>query len=658
MLALILLVSMLPLSALAASPFADVTESDWFLDAVNYVYEKNIMSGTGKGFEPTTNTTRAMMWTMLARLDGVDMIGAHKPWYVAAQQWCKTIGISDGTAPDGVLTREQLACMLYRFAQYRDLDVQVDKSADLKSYDDFSDVSAWAAEAMRWACSVGILKGDNGRLLPKSYASRAQVATMLYRYDTQVETAERATVTFEMNCDDLGTYKTVFVKLGASLEKPASPSREDYTFAGWYTASEGGKLYTFPVTVMEDMTLYAHWVPTVACNHTEGYTYQQNDSKTHTVLCAKCGDVVNAIAPHERAEGKEWMCVCGYALQVWDGTAASAEELASITDAEAKTVTIQTANQLAALAQSVNAGNTYLGYTITLEADLDLGGRNWTPIGTKENPFRARVFDGKNHTISYLRCNGGATNPIDKEATCQGLFGCTYTGGMQIVEVMNLNLHNADIYAMNSAGALIGCVDSEQSAYWLGGYTGVHDIKLTGKVTIEGGNSGGIAGSPVGYWTLQTGYKHITIDADEGSYLSNLKARELSGEGVGGALGGIVAIAAWDRGSEDLTSNLNLFAAAGNVGGIVSIGNQYWKNIHCTGNVTVKNVDAETFNDKMARYYGTAIGCIAPTYTRAEMSQARKDSIVATGELRIELTDGRVVTSNAQESNKIGGWAY
>lgn len=351
----------------------------------------------------------------------------------------------------------------------------------------------------------------------------------------------------------------------------------------------------------------------------------------------------------------------------WDGSVATEEQLlATVTnyvysrneETGAETIgrqfNISSPELLAAYAVYVNRGKCCTTDKVVLTEDINLGNQNWTPIGTTEHPFVARTFDGQNHKISNLTLNGGAENPTDLLATNQGLIGVTYTNGT-IVEIMNLEIHNANIYAMNSAGALIGCLDTAQSSYFLAGYTGVHDIKLTGKVTIEGGNSGGISGSPVAHWALQTGFSKITIDVEDGSYLSNIKARELSGTGVSGALGGVVAIAAWDRGSTDIESNLDVSGVAGNVGGIVGVGNQVWYQINYTGDVTVKGVTPRADG----KYnYGLAIGGFAPVWHHYDMNTTRRATVVATGTLTLELTNGTTVNSNGQASDAIGGFFW
>ena len=139
------------------------------------------MTGTGKGFEPDAATTRAMLWTILARMDGTEVSAGNGAWYAAAQQWAEKTGVSDGTSPDGKITREQLATMLYRYAKERGM-VKADAQADLSTFADGAAVSPYAAEAMRWAVAVGIVNGMDGKLVPQGEATRAQMAAMLMRY--------------------------------------------------------------------------------------------------------------------------------------------------------------------------------------------------------------------------------------------------------------------------------------------------------------------------------------------------------------------------------------------------------------------------------------------------------------------------------------------
>ena len=157
-------------------PFADVSVNAWYYEAVKYVYENGIMNGMDRySFQPNGTLTRAMVWTMLARLDGVDTEGGAN-WYAKAQEWATATGVSDGENPTGEVTREQLITMLWRYAG------SPTYTADLSSYVDTADISSWAEQAMCWAVATGVIEGDeNAALTPKADTTRAQAAAMLMR---------------------------------------------------------------------------------------------------------------------------------------------------------------------------------------------------------------------------------------------------------------------------------------------------------------------------------------------------------------------------------------------------------------------------------------------------------------------------------------------
>ena len=123
-----------------------------------------------------------MVWTMLARLDGVDTEGGNS-WYAKAQEWATANSVSDGENPTGEVTREQLVTMLYRYAQYKGYDVSIGEDTNILSYVDVDQVSDWAMEAFQWACGTGVIEGDeNSALTPKASTTRAQAAAMLMRF--------------------------------------------------------------------------------------------------------------------------------------------------------------------------------------------------------------------------------------------------------------------------------------------------------------------------------------------------------------------------------------------------------------------------------------------------------------------------------------------
>ncbi len=160
-------------------PFTDVWRGDWYYDGVRYVFDNDLMNGTsGTEFSPNAATTRGMIVTILARMDGVNTSGT--PWYEAGREWAMWNGISDGTNMEGKITREQLAAMLTRYAALKNRDVSA--IASISAYADASNVSNWAVDAMRWAVGEGLIQGSNNHLRPQSNATRAEVATILMRF--------------------------------------------------------------------------------------------------------------------------------------------------------------------------------------------------------------------------------------------------------------------------------------------------------------------------------------------------------------------------------------------------------------------------------------------------------------------------------------------
>lgn len=165
--------------------FTDVAENTWYYDGIKFAYDNGIMNGVGNGkFEPHADTTRGMIVTMLARMEGVDT-SSGKIWYEAGQKWAMENGISDGTNMAGRITREQLATILYRYAKLKGYDVS--KTASLDGFSDAGAVSSYAVDAMRWAVAADLVKGAGGKLDPQGTATRAQVATILMRFSQKIE---------------------------------------------------------------------------------------------------------------------------------------------------------------------------------------------------------------------------------------------------------------------------------------------------------------------------------------------------------------------------------------------------------------------------------------------------------------------------------------
>jgi uncharacterized repeat protein (TIGR02543 family) len=177
------------------SPFVDVGESDWFFDAVLYSYHRGLLRGTSEDtFDPHGFCTRAMIPTFLYRLEGSPEaptgggITDVEPgmWYTDGILWSAqneiVLGMGDGTfAPKAPVTREQLAAMLFRYAQYKGWDVSA--VGDLSVFSDADQVSAWALESLQWAVGSGLLQGKgNGVLDPRGTATRAELATLVMNF--------------------------------------------------------------------------------------------------------------------------------------------------------------------------------------------------------------------------------------------------------------------------------------------------------------------------------------------------------------------------------------------------------------------------------------------------------------------------------------------
>lgn len=170
--------------ALAARTFTDVPADYWAYDAIQYVTDEGLFSGTsGTTFTPGGTMTRAMLWVVLARMDGVDTSTASgEAWYQTGLDWAVKAGISDGTTPNGSITRAQFAAMLYRYAEYAGVDTTADTST-LSQFTDTGSIPSYAIEPLAWAVGSGIVSGTSATTIsPSGSATRAQVATMLMRY--------------------------------------------------------------------------------------------------------------------------------------------------------------------------------------------------------------------------------------------------------------------------------------------------------------------------------------------------------------------------------------------------------------------------------------------------------------------------------------------
>lgn len=174
--------------------FNDVVAGDWYYDSVKYVFENGLMNGTGDSvFEPGATVNRAMVVTVLYRMAGSPAVEGQTKftdlsadWYKNAVLWAVNAGVTNGVSetafnPTGAITREQLAAMLYRYAQYAKLDVS--KKAELSGYTDAGSISAYAKDALAWANAAGLITGETQTTLnPTGASSRAVLATVLTRF--------------------------------------------------------------------------------------------------------------------------------------------------------------------------------------------------------------------------------------------------------------------------------------------------------------------------------------------------------------------------------------------------------------------------------------------------------------------------------------------
>lgn len=183
-------------------PFTDVRESDWFYDDVVFAYENGLFSGTSDTtFSPNTSMTRAMLVTVLYRLEGQPAVNGrsgfsdvqYNGYYEDAVTWAADNGIVNGTSittfsPNANVTREQMAAILYRYAQYKKYNTAA--SSSLNGFTDQASVSGYATASLEWAVAEKLVNGSAGKLMPTGNATRAQVAAILHRFVENVATTK------------------------------------------------------------------------------------------------------------------------------------------------------------------------------------------------------------------------------------------------------------------------------------------------------------------------------------------------------------------------------------------------------------------------------------------------------------------------------------
>lgn len=177
--------------------FLDVSNSDWFYDAVVFSSENGLFTGTSESaFSPNSSMTRAMFVTVLYRLDGKSAVSSapvfpdvssKKLYYYNAVAWANANNIVNGFDdgkfyPDTPITREQMAVIMYRYASYAGCKTAAGDTSKYYSFPDSNKVSAFAADAMKWSTSNSLINGSDGKLLPQDTASRAQVAQIILNF--------------------------------------------------------------------------------------------------------------------------------------------------------------------------------------------------------------------------------------------------------------------------------------------------------------------------------------------------------------------------------------------------------------------------------------------------------------------------------------------
>lgn len=270
-LAVILAVSLFTLPAQAAdNRFTDVPETHWAHDAIEYVVDEGLFAGTSSTtFNPEGTMTRAMLWVVLARMDDVNTnASSGEAWYQPGLDWAVENGISDGTNPNNNITREQFAAMLYRYAENAGEDITADTS-ELNKFIDTINIASYALEPLAWAVENGIVSGTSSDTIsPAGNATRAQVATMLMRYDQTFNDGQSDNPGGETNKPEVD-YTLSLGIMKSSLEVGASTIVE---------------ISTVPFSAKDDLT----------------FTFTSSDTSVATIKTTasnKVGCTVKAVGP-------------------------------------------------------------------------------------------------------------------------------------------------------------------------------------------------------------------------------------------------------------------------------------------------------------------------------------------------------------------------
>ena len=318
-------------SAVNGTQFSDVKETDWFFQSVQYVCAHGIMNGSsGNSFAPQDKTTRGMIVTMLYRYDGSPVVSGQCPfgdvaagkYYRKAVIWAAENQIVGGLGgdrfgPDEPVTREQLAAILYRYANYKGYDTQ--RSVELAKFADIDDVGSYAVNAVKWAVADGLLSGVSAtELQPKGFAIRAQVAAILMRFCEGTASGEPAAASDEKEQENTkpagssgSTESGDKADSGESTEKPDVPAQSGFGLSvESVKASAGDKLVTVRISVKDNPGI-------LGMRFSVSY-----DESVLTLTGALNGDAVSRILTLTKAK-----TLCSGCNFVWDGIEIDTEDV-------------------------------------------------------------------------------------------------------------------------------------------------------------------------------------------------------------------------------------------------------------------------------------------------------------------------------------------
>lgn len=318
-------------SAVNGTQFSDVKETDWFFQSVQYVCAHGIMNGSGgNSFAPQDKTTRGMIVTMLYRYDGSPAVSAQCPFQdVAADKYYRKAIIwavenqivgglgGDRFGPDEPVTREQLAAILYRYANYKGYDTQ--RSVELAKFADRNDVGSYAVNAVKWAVADGLLSGVSAtELQPKGFAIRAQVAAILMRFCEGTASGNSSAASDEKGQENTkpagssgSTEPGDKADSGESTEKPDVPAQSGFGLSvESVKASAGDKLVTVRISVKDNPGI-------LGMRFSVSY-----DESVLTLTGALNGDAVSRILTLTKAK-----TLCSGCNFVWDGIEIDAEDV-------------------------------------------------------------------------------------------------------------------------------------------------------------------------------------------------------------------------------------------------------------------------------------------------------------------------------------------